>query len=91
VENAAIRALSVENGTIPYHILILHIILRIDRPSILEKKKKFIIHAVLQIREVYAGSLIQIFSIPDPGFRVKKIPGSRIRIRIKEFKYFNPK
>ncbi len=34
--------------------------------------------------------------IPDPNFfnpgsRVKKIPGSRIRIRIKEFKYFNTK
>jgi hypothetical protein len=29
-----------------------------------------------------------IFSIPDHGFRVKK---SRIRIRIKEFKYFNSK
>jgi hypothetical protein len=43
-----------------------------------------------------------ISRIPDtnfsyPGSRVKKIPGSRIqgqkdfRIRIKEFKYFNPK
>jgi hypothetical protein len=43
------------------------------------------------------------FFIPDPGSRVKKIPGSRIkkipgsriririRIRIKEFKYFYPK
>jgi hypothetical protein len=29
--------------------------------------------------------------IPDPGSRVKKFPGSRIRIRIKEFKYFNKK
>jgi hypothetical protein len=26
-----------------------------------------------------------------PGSRIKLIPGSRIRIRIKEFKYFNPK
>ncbi len=26
-----------------------------------------------------------------PRSRVKKIPGSRIRIRFKEFKYFNPK
>jgi hypothetical protein len=33
--------------------------------------------------------------IPDPDFfhpgsRVKKIPGSQFRIRIKEFEYFNP-
>jgi hypothetical protein len=31
------------------------------------------------------------FSIPDPRSRIKKIPKSRIRIRIKEFNYFNPK
>ncbi len=33
-------------------------------------------HAVLRIREVYFGSRILIFSIPDPASRVKKIPGS---------------
>jgi hypothetical protein len=47
------------------------------------------IFAVLRIRDVYPGSQIRIFT--RPGSRVKKIPGSRIRIRIKEFKYFNPK
>jgi hypothetical protein len=30
-------------------------------------------------------------NIPDPGSRVKKIPRFRIRIRIKEFNYFNQK
>ncbi len=35
---------------------------------------------------VYAGSRIRLFSIPDPNCLH---PGSRIRI--KEFKYFNPK
>jgi hypothetical protein len=29
---------------------------------------------VLRIRDVYHGSRIRIFSIPDPGSRVKKIP-----------------
>jgi hypothetical protein len=28
------------------------------------------------------------FSILDPGPRIKKIPDPRMRIRIKEFKYF---
>jgi hypothetical protein len=51
---------------------------------------------VLRIRDVYLESRIRIFSIPDKNFfhlgsRVKKINGSRIRIRIKELKYFNPK
>jgi hypothetical protein len=39
----------------------------------------------------FPGCRIRIFSIPEPGNRVKKISGSRIRIRIKEFKYFNQK
>ncbi len=34
-----------------------------------------------RIRDVYPGSRIRLFSIPDPGSR----------ILIKEFKYFNPK
>jgi hypothetical protein len=34
---------------------------------------------MLRIRDVY------------PGSRVRKIPGDRIRIRIKELKYFSPK
>jgi hypothetical protein len=42
--------------------------------------------AVLRIRNVYLGSRIQIFSIPDSGSEF-----SLSRIRIKEFKYFNPK
>jgi hypothetical protein len=42
--------------------------------------------AVLRIRDVYPGSRIRLFSIPDPNCLH---PGSRIRI--KEFKYFNPK
>jgi hypothetical protein len=34
------------------------------------------------IRDVYSGSRIRIFSIPNPGFRGSKyITGSRIRIR----------
>ncbi len=37
--------------------------------------------AVLWIRDVYTGSRIRLFSILDPGYR----------IRIKEFKYFHPK
>ncbi len=46
-------------------------------------------HAVLWIWIVYAGSRIQIFPsrILDPGSRIKR---SRIRSRIKEFKYFYP-
>jgi hypothetical protein len=30
------------------------------------------------------------FSIPDPRSRVNRISGSWVRIRIKEFKYFEP-
>ncbi len=45
--------------------------------------------AVLLIRNVYHGSRTRIFF--HPGSRVIKIPGSRIRIRITEFKYFNLK
>jgi hypothetical protein len=50
---------------------------------------------LLRIRDVYPGSRIRIFYLPDPGSRAKNVPGSRIRIRIririKEFKYLNPK
>ncbi len=46
----------------------------------------FYLHSVLRIRDVYPGSLIRLFSIPDPNCLP---PGSRILI--KEFKYFNPK
>ena len=41
--------------------------------------------AVLRIRDVYPGSRIRLFSIPDPNCLH---PGSRFLI--KEFKYFNP-
>jgi hypothetical protein len=41
---------------------------------------------VLRIRDVYPGSRIRLFSIPDPGSEL--FPS---RIRIKEFDYFNPK
>ncbi len=41
---------------------------------------------VMRIRDVYHGSRILIFSIPELNFYH---PGSRIRI--KEYKYFNPK
>ncbi len=41
--------------------------------------------AVWRIRDVYPGSRIRLFSIPDPNCLH---PGSRILI--KEFKYFNP-
>jgi hypothetical protein len=41
---------------------------------------------VLRIRDVYPGSPIRLFSIPDPNCLH---PGSRSLI--KEFKYFNPK
>jgi hypothetical protein len=40
---------------------------------------------VLQIRDVYPGSRIRIFPSRNQG---NKDSGSRIRIRIKEFKYF---
>jgi hypothetical protein len=42
--------------------------------------------AVLRIKDVYPGSRIRILSILDPGSEF--YPS---RIRIKEFKYFNPK
>ncbi len=42
--------------------------------------------SVLRIRDVYPGSRIRLFSIPDPGSEL-----SPSRIRIKEFKYFNKK
>jgi hypothetical protein len=42
--------------------------------------------AVLRIRDVYSGSRIRLFSIREPGSDF--FPS---RIRIKEFKYFNPK
>ncbi len=41
---------------------------------------------VLRIQDVYPGS--EFF---HSGSRVKKIPEYRTRIRINEFKYFNPK
>jgi hypothetical protein len=41
---------------------------------------------VLRIRDIYPGSRILIFSIRDPGPRVK-----RFRIRIKKLNFFNPK
>ncbi len=34
---------------------------------------------------------LPVLRVPDPVARVKKIPGSRIRISIKEFKYLNTK
>jgi hypothetical protein len=43
---------------------------------------------MLRIWDVYPGSRIRLFSIPDPRSEFFH-PGSRIRI--KEFKYFNPK
>jgi hypothetical protein len=43
---------------------------------------------VLRIRDVYPGSRIRLFSIPDPGSEFFH-PG--FRIRIKEFKYFQLK
>ncbi len=42
--------------------------------------------SVLRIRDVYPGFRIRLFSIPDP-----ESEPSPSRIRIKEFKYFNPK
>jgi hypothetical protein len=49
-------------------------------------KEMTIFHSVLRIRDVYPRSRIRLFSIPDPNCLH---PG--YRIRIKEFKYFNPK
>jgi hypothetical protein len=51
--------------------------------------------SVLCIRDVYRGSRIRIFSIPDPNFSIPD-PGSeflpsRIRQCHQKFKYFNPK
>jgi hypothetical protein len=42
--------------------------------------------SVLRIRDVYPGSRIRLFSIPDPGSEL-----TPSRMLIKEFKYFNPK
>jgi hypothetical protein len=52
--------------------------------------------AVLRIRDVHPGSRIRIFSIPDSGSEffpslIQDQKDFRIRIRIKEFKYFNQK
>jgi hypothetical protein len=41
--------------------------------------------ALLRIRDVYPGSGIRIFFIPDLGSRIQGQKDSRIRIRIKEF------
>jgi hypothetical protein len=58
---------------------------------------------VLLSRDIYPGSQIQIFfipdpgskffssRIPDPGFEFFPSPDPGYRIGIKEFKYFNPK
>jgi hypothetical protein len=43
-------------------------------------------NSVLRIRDVYPGSRIRLFSIPNPGSEL-----SPSRILVKEFKYFNPK
>jgi hypothetical protein len=45
--------------------------------------------SVLRIRDVYPGSRIRLFSIPDPGSELS--PSRILWIRIKEFKYFKPK
>ncbi len=44
---------------------------------------------MLQIRDVYPGS--EFFPIRDTRSRIQGQKDSRIRIRMKEFKYFNPK
>jgi hypothetical protein len=46
----------------------------------------YVFVSVLRIRDVYPGSRIRLFSIPDPNCLH---PGSRLRI--KEFKYFYAK
>ncbi len=43
---------------------------------------------VLRIWDVYCVSRIRLFPIPHPGSWIQIFPS---RIRIKEFKYFNPK
>jgi hypothetical protein len=45
-----------------------------------------LLRTVLRIRDVYPGSRIRLFPIPDPGSEL--FPS---RIRIIEFKFFNPK
>jgi hypothetical protein len=47
--------------------------------------KNIVCVPVLRIRDVYPGSRIRLFSIPDPGSEL-----SPSRICIKEFKYVNP-
>jgi hypothetical protein len=54
--------------------------------SFLNSGTLIVIFPVLRIRDVYLGSRIRIFSIPDPGSEFFSS-----RIRIKEFKYFNTK
>ncbi len=51
--------------------------------GILTNEFFFYYDPVLRIRDVYPGSRIRLFSIPDPYY-----PS---RIHIKEFKYLNPK
>jgi hypothetical protein len=46
--------------------------------------------SVLRIRDVYFGSRIRIFSIPDPNFFHPRSEFFPSRIRIKELKYCNP-
>ncbi len=70
--------LSVENGTV-----------RIQLGSNPHTIIQYYHHKPCSIADSGCLSQIRIFSIPHSGSRVKKIPGSRIRI--KELKYFNPK
>jgi hypothetical protein len=44
-----------------------------------------LLEAVLRIRDVYPGSRVRLFFIPDSGSEL-----SPSRILIKELKYFNP-
>jgi len=48
--------------------------------------RRILLATELRIQDVFPRSRIQIFSIPDPGS--SSFPS---RIRIKDFKYFNPK
>ncbi len=55
--------------------------------GLLSIEKFMIVPIVLRIRDVYPGSRIRLFSIPDPG---SELSPSRTRIRIKELSILTP-
>jgi hypothetical protein len=59
--------------------------------SIRPKGKSVELNSVLRIRDIYPGSQIRIFSIPDSGSRFKKIPDPESGSASKKLSIFNSK